>query len=123
MCQGLKTDRDLIGFDWVTVAISVNDQRSMNYPVFSYRTPEILSTNVLNTTGGGLTITGRNFGVIGSSSIGSVRVNNIVCASPTVTDPHTEIQCLLSPSVGALLDVVVTCLYGGLVNPKRIKVS
>ncbi|KAH3756150.1 tyrosine protein kinase [Pelomyxa schiedti] len=67
---------------------------------FSYKIPEILSCSSVDTTGGKITISGRNFG------IGSVKVNltldgrEVICANATLKVDHTQITCYAPAGVG-----------------------
>jgi hypothetical protein len=92
----------------VTVSLAVNDVRSPNYDIFQYRPPSIDVVSSPRTQGGPVTLTGANFGPEGSSRIGSVLINGIICVNPIVTIAHFEVVCGYPAGAGRDQDVVIT---------------
>lgn len=76
----------------VSMSIRVNDVDSFNYPIFRYKPPVVLAATSTPTQGGSVTITGQNFGVVGSSNIGAVYIGGVLCRGATVTTPHSQVS-------------------------------
>ena len=60
---------------------------------FSYVEPTLISTNLVPTEGGNLTLTGTNFGPVGSAFVGSVTADDLSATQCNVTTAHTEMVC------------------------------
>ncbi|QDZ19799.1 hypothetical protein A3770_03p23170 [Chloropicon primus] len=58
--------------------------------VFKYAKPTVTSVTSVDTVGGTVTITGTNFGPIGSS-VESVTLNSAAVSNPSITEAHTKI--------------------------------
>eukprot|EP00873_Tetraselmis_striata_P039871 jgi/Tetstr1/460135/TSEL_005451.t1 len=90
---------------------------STNFVSITRDPPTITSVTSVTTAGGPVTITGNNFGPVGSAHLvngtgvvfrGDPSDFKVACYSPEVTVAHTEIVCEVPPGVGYNLKPVVT---------------
>ena len=88
---------------YVHISGLVNEPNLLN-GWFSYSTPAVLSVTPVPTQGGICTITGVNFGPLGTY-VSSVELGDTTCDNARVTVQDTEIQCNAGAGVGADLDV------------------
>ncbi|KAH3766163.1 protein serine/threonine kinase [Pelomyxa schiedti] len=79
---------------------------------FSYKAPIISSISSCNTTGCDVTITGFNFGPIGT--LINVSSKTGICGNASVTVPHTEIRCKMPAGTGASIATIVSVIENGL---------
>jgi len=95
------------------------------YSTFKYQDPVVTSVSGVSTTGGEVTITGTNFGFVGTQYLSAaansqqygVTIGGSPCNTPTVSTPAstgagTEIKCQLGEGVGS--DLFVTVRVSGL---------
>ena len=77
--------------------------------LFSYGAPTPSAASTIPTSGGTVTITGTNFGPVGSDSIDSITMNVAAVSSATVTIADTTIEAVVDVSgTGAGYPIVVT---------------
>lgn len=77
--------------------------------LFSYGAPTPSAASTIPTSGGTVTITGTNFGPVGSDSIDSITMNGAAVSSATVTIADTTIEAVVDVSgTGAGYPIVVT---------------
>ncbi|MCP3886268.1 MAG: hypothetical protein GY700_12495, partial [Propionibacteriaceae bacterium] len=77
--------------------------------LFAYGAPTPSAASTIPTSGGTVTITGTNFGPVGSDSINSITMNGAAVSSATVTVADTTIEAVVDVSgTGAGYPIVVT---------------
>lgn len=81
----------------LTVSVTVNSQTATSN-IFNYNIPVVLLTTSVSTDGGTITITGRNFGPMGTTA--SVIINNQPCTN-SIVQSHTTMTCIIYPGTGA----------------------
>ena len=75
--------------------------------LLSYLTPNIASVSSIPTGGGTVTITGTNFGPVGTTQIDYVTIGGTFCTSASVTVDGTAIECTFQGGTGGGYDVVI----------------
>ena len=95
------------------LAVPLAAQVSQTVEIFDYLPPNITSVSLGRTAGDDITITGHNFGPLGSFIIGAndgnITVNGAPCGlplePPTVVTAHTQIRCKSIFGTGSGKDV------------------
>ena len=69
--------------------------------------PRIESVSSPPTSGGLITIKGRNFGPAGSASLNQARIDSLLCSGHTVSVAGSEITCTVGPGTGKNLNAFI----------------
>ena len=102
---GTGSDKDLA----VTITNNEESLTSAANTLFSYGAPTPSAATTIPTSGGTVTITGTNFGPVGSDGISGITVNGAAVTSASVTVADTTIEAVVDVSgTGSGYPLVVT---------------